>query len=526
MRQEQCQADRLQEGVSCICELHAAFTWVQTLHNQCLDSREVGEPGSPAQLFEKLSPPKCCNRDGKSVKSCYQNWKDLWTSMSDAYLNAAFMQFLGMTTATDVPTSFDFSGVMTWPRLRAVAQEFFSTFVWPDPAGNDRLPLPVDSRKPGLVCPLCHNTYVSSSVSVFREHLISCTAKVTDKKVNFPKANAANKPEQRQAAEKYLATQDFKWNQLSNVLRYCYIWRGKALAVKMGDGHRMLTFLQMEIVDHKIDNHSNYAPSTLDKVLDIKVAASARVAFDLLHNSTINIRGGEENNCPHDEGVEQSVKVCKGCSRRLGGNHSPEALQQAVRLIEPLKAVTTSVLGSLDVGPRKGNHDRKEDIVRVQRLVKIIADEELFKYTPGRRFLAHPLIPRRIDTTWISRKDLNRWVEMRISSLALRQETNASLAPTTLFARVSHDQIKCVLAVMLRARVLQAAPSLRFTLDDVSAHFETARLDNLKQIFRLMPRQSGDQVMAEIQRILALANPAFTQSGPATTISVPRARLP
>ena len=73
-----------------------------------------------------------------------------------------------------------------------------------------------------------------------------------------------------------------------------------------------------------------------------------------------------------------------------------------------------------------GKHDRPEAKVELVKLVADLAAEDVFTFTPGRFFSAHPAFPRDM-LLWLNRPRYMEWIDENIVDLGKRQESGKAL---------------------------------------------------------------------------------------------------
>ena len=115
--------------MSCTCELHEGFCWVQLMNDFFIDDAEKVESASVRQLLELIEPKDEISRDGSNVKSAYREWSDAWLTVSDGFIIAAFLKFIGLETPGSSPKRFRAELTNpTWSSLRQIAKDFLKEY--------------------------------------------------------------------------------------------------------------------------------------------------------------------------------------------------------------------------------------------------------------------------------------------------------------------------------------------------------------------------------------------------------------
>ena len=149
-----------------------------------------------------------------------------------------------------------------------------------------------------------------------------------------------------------------------------------------------------------------------------------------------------------------------------------------------------------------GKHNRPEDKKRLAKLVKDLDREDLFTFTPGRYFSAHPAFPRDV-LLWLDRPRYTAWVEKYIMELGGQQESGTALAPKDGFKDISLYQL---MNYKLYVDLLQIPSNLRTrryrTMKEKAIAKYSSKAKLIRAIYRLQNDASPSAILAYCTRQL------------------------
>jgi len=152
-------------------------------------------------------------------------------------------------------------------------------------------------------------------------------------------------------------------------------------SIRENDGDRMLAHTKFHLLRVFNGRHFTYQSIIVRMLADLAGHSGKAVAFDLKHNSTVNVVGGANKNLETDLFNEFVNKLLKECISSLQGKITDRALQRKTRTMSIVREISKVVEEEmcLDEGMTRKNKDGvcKDDL---SEAVSLILENELLVY--------------------------------------------------------------------------------------------------------------------------------------------------
>ena len=217
---------------------------------------------------------------------------------------------------------------------------------------------------------------------------------------------------------------DFKFNYVCNVLREGLMDWNREDASKENDGDRIIRLWRFDMLKFFMTHHTKYCLLGFKLQSQIMALLTPRLAFELKHNRSINIHGGEGGNVPGDLALEFMNMRAKDALHALRGNITSASIQRVGSSLQGCNHIIDAYTKGLDQffgKPSNWKPTLKKDI---ETFVKELSSEDLFNRRPGRHFRSFQKIDfETLDK--LDRKKLSKWLTVQKGEFAKLQRSRS-----------------------------------------------------------------------------------------------------
>ena len=163
-------------------------------------------------------------------------------------------------------------------------------------------------------------------------------------------------------------------------------------ARKLGDGDHVFYLHKFLMLHFKLGGRIKYSFQVLHHVAQVECLLTPYLSFQLRWNRSVNNRGLPDSNIELDRELEHRNRYFKEDVKAFRGKVTSRSIDRVSQATESMQAVLGAFDKSVAVRAPSGRHVRAAFNRDVLALVNKIKDENLFVYTPGRRFQEFPLV--------------------------------------------------------------------------------------------------------------------------------------
>jgi len=328
---------------------HTRASLLQYSYALLYKAESVNQVGTLKYFREKLNRR---NATPAKVLNSFEGSEELFLSMGRAYIVVAAMNFFGMATTDDKPTS------NTFPNN------------------------------------ICHDTTQKK-----KEYFDDAFGKFIDKFLL-----------QRDGQPRPPMIDDHIRNySLCCIFLTILILQMKDTA-READGERNLINQKMLLMVFKsLGAYSKYAIEMFVSVAQIECLLTPQLSEQFKWGFFCNWRGGAGNNIEDDLAQEISNRISKSIVQRMGANKTIQSISKICRAVTGIKEVTENVDESLGIHKRYMQHSTRESLTDEKEMVADLLRLQPFEYQ-GRQHASFPDI-KRCPLHYLNVGEFNVWLE-------------------------------------------------------------------------------------------------------------------
>jgi len=186
--------------------------------------------------------------------------------------------------------------------------------------------------------------------------------------------------------------EDYKWNYSCCLLREGLMDWCREDAAKENDGDRLIRMWRFDMLRFAISNHTKYKLLAFKLQAQLMALLPPKLAYELKHNRTVNIHGGEGGNVPCDLALEFMNMRAKDALNGLHGNFTSKSIQRCGRSLQGCNSIVDSYTQGLEQYFGKPSNSKPSLQKDIDMLVEKLISEKLFARIPGCSHRSFPTI--------------------------------------------------------------------------------------------------------------------------------------
>lgn len=282
------------------------------------------------------------------------------------------------------------------------------------------------------------NATVDLLMTVYKGHLLACACKVlgikklTDR-IDIPDTIFKGSQKQQQAYVSIIAAQvvdemtliedayrtvgvvesgDGVYNYARILCHFCTLLMDFMDAWAEGDGERIYTGWRLFFPHLYAAHRTKYSLEALRLQFQVQAVLSPHLAHHIKWDRFVNKTGGSGMNIPCDLHNEHVNKLIKEVIQHMGANLTEGALQRVARSVSTLETICKCFDAESGVPIGTHAHSTRSDSEDVEKVMKVVLDNDLLATIPGRKHQKFPNIHGNPLWNW-DRTKMEEWVEKK-----------------------------------------------------------------------------------------------------------------
>ena len=208
--------------------------------------------------------------------------------------------------------------------------------------------------------------------------------------------------------------QDYIYNYHQGKLAFGLLLFEFEVAVKEGDGDRLLNVYKFALLIYKCYGHHKYAHVILLYLVKIEATLTEMQAASLKYNRFYSRSGEKGSNISLDLKMEQLNKLLKTLWRGLGANLNEVNAARVANALESLELIVQSVDKDCALDDQRGYRSKDNNEDTIKKIVSDLMEKETFNFTPGRNgYPSFPQFPAHILQS-LDFRDLHSWMTSHV----------------------------------------------------------------------------------------------------------------
>lgn len=190
-------------------------------------------------------------------------------------------------------------------------------------------------------------------------------------------------------------------------------------AIKEGDGERVLRVWKFLLLLFKASKRKNYAIEAFTLLVQYHLILPPRLAEQLKWSRFINVHGLPGHNISCDLHMEHLNRLAKTAVEGLGANKSEKAIIRVGKTVGTLSVATGNFDKQHHVPAPSGSHSKKSSAKDLKKIVKLLQQQQVFRQTRGRRHKSFKTLKTNLIRT-IDEDKLKEWIMEHFATMVVK----------------------------------------------------------------------------------------------------------
>lgn len=188
--------------------------------------------------------------------------------------------------------------------------------------------------------------------------------------------------------------------------------------IKEGDGERVLRVWKFLLLLFKASKKKNYAIEAFTLLVQYYLTLPPRLAEQLKWSRFINVHGLPGHNISCDLHMEHLNRLAKTAVEGLGANKTKKAITQVGKTVGTLSAATENFDKQHHVPAYSGSHSKKSSAKDLKKVVSILQQQKVFQKISGRRHKSFKTLTTNLIRT-IKKDELKEWMMRKYATMVV-----------------------------------------------------------------------------------------------------------